>query len=113
MATIESKEAEAARAQSLFREVNERVRELVETDPSEFLCECIRRECVETIEMTLAEYERIRLVPTHFIVIPGHIDADIERVVGTTDAYQVVEKIGEGEATAVRLDPRRRASAKQ
>ncbi len=49
----------SAKNQTLFREVNERIRNLdYSVSRAEFVCECVRPECSETIEMSLAE-------PTH------------------------------------------------
>jgi SpoU rRNA methylase family enzyme len=103
----------SAKDQALFREVNERLKTLNEafeqvTRDSEFLCECANRDCMEHIVMTLPEYEKIRQVPVHFLVLPGshHIFSDIERIVEEHDGYVVVEKFGEAGAMAARLDPR-------
>jgi hypothetical protein len=72
----------AAKNQALFREVNERIRNLDYSVPrAAFVCECVRPECSETIEMSLAEYEEIRRVPNHFLVAAGkdHFFPDVER----------------------------------
>ena len=108
--------AGSAKDQALFREVNERLKTLNEafeqvTRDSEFLCECANRDCMEHVVMTLPEYEKIRQVPTHFLVLPGsdHLFLDIERVVEENDGYAVVEKFGEAGAMATKLDPRSRS----
>ena len=105
MAT-EEKQTKAARNQSLFREVNERVRtvsiDLPHVELVGFVCECANTECLETMELTLPEYEAVRLVPTHFPVRPGHVPPDVEHVVGRHDRYFVVEKFGEAGNVAVR-----------
>ena len=59
---------EAARHQTLFREVNERLRTLNEAfesvmRDSEFICECANRDCIQHLTLTLAEYEAIVDVP--------------------------------------------------
>ena len=109
MATAEKQQVEGARTQSVFREVNERIEEISAVE-SEVLCECSSRECLKTIPLTLEEYEAVRRVPTHFLVAPGHVVREIERVVEENERYVVVEKFGEGGMAATRLDPRRRAS---
>ena len=98
-----------ARIQNLFREVNERIEELGSSDSAtgEVLCECADTACVEGIALTSAEYEAVRRMPARFFVRPGHEVAAIERVVGETDRYAVVEKLGEGGTEAADLDPRR------
>ena len=99
----------AVRIQSLFRGVNERIRELSQIERPEFLCECVDGLCAESIVVPVEEYDRVRLVPTHFIVRPGHVAADLERVVATSDTFVVVEKYGIAGTAAIELDPRRRS----
>jgi hypothetical protein len=95
-----------------FRDANERVREVAEgfrdvTDRFGFICECGRVECLDQVEMTLAEYEAVRSEPTHFVLIRGHDDPSIERVVAETDRYAVVAKRpGEPARLAIEEDPR-------
>src|SRR5689334_2968206 len=90
----------AARNEELFRAVNERIEavstELPGSDPNmDFLCECDQIECVAKVTATPAEYEAVRAVPTHFIVLPEHVDVTVEHVVVVSnDRYAVVEKQG-------------------
>lgn len=103
-------QVEGARRQSLFRHVNERIEAITlaaEGSVGEILCECADLQCTEPIELAFAEYERVRLVPTQFIVKPGHELPEIERVVEENDRYLVVDKFGEAGKRAVSLDPRR------
>jgi hypothetical protein len=99
---------EGARAQHLFREVNERIVRLLDASQEavEFLCECPSRDCVATVRLTLDEYEAVRRSPTHFVVRDGHEVPEIERVVGRGAGHSVVEKRDEAGATAAELDPR-------
>ena len=61
----------------------------------------------QQVVVTLAEYERVRTAPTHFIIKEGHELEDVERVVTRTDRFVVVQK-KEGEAAIAReTDPRR------
>jgi hypothetical protein len=108
MATIHEVQAESARRQSLFRDVNDRIRALVTVDPSDYLCECVRVECVERMQVSLEAYERVRDVATWFLVKPGHVLPEVERVTETHDAYVVVEKFGLAGSIAHETDPRRR-----
>lgn len=98
------------RNESLFREVNERIADLNQSfqveGRSEFLCECSREECKEAVSISLAEYENVRRSATRFFVLPGHEDESVERVVGRTDHYVIVEKIGDAAEEADELDPR-------
>jgi hypothetical protein len=100
----------AARNQSLFREVNERIEELSRsaTMPS-FICECCDEGCDEMMALTLEEYEHVRSDANRFAVLPGHEVPAVEEVVEATDRYVVVAKLGAGGPVAVRLDPRRRS----
>ena len=102
----------AARNQSFFREVNEKVEALTRNSTStfhEFACECADTDCVEKLPLTLEEYESVRRIPTHFLVKPGHVYRDVERVVetdGNGTRFEVVEKLGEAGTIASELDPR-------
>ena len=72
-----------------------------------FVCECGRGGCVEQIRLTLQEYDRIRSEPTWFVLVEGHEDRDLERVVSEANGYIVVEKLTGGPAgLAIRDDPR-------
>ena len=109
MASTNENQVEGARDQSLFREVNERIARVGVAYDVEVLCECNNRACADPIPLTQGEYDSVRAKPTHFFVKPGHVDPEIERVIGRTDRYMIVEKIGDGAAVAERLDPRARS----
>jgi hypothetical protein len=101
----------AAHNQSLFREVNERLRDLAETfehvaETNVFACECVALDCIEQMHMSLDEYEAIRKDADQFAVLPGHVYPELENVLIETDRYVVVAKIGEGAETARKLYPR-------
>ena len=108
------REERAARNQSLFREVNERISDLNEafaeiTDVFEIACECSNIKCIETITIGREEYRAARLDPSRFVVLPGDVAAGIERVVSEHDGYVVVEKVGVAGEVAAQLaddDPR-------
>lgn len=96
----------------LFREVNERLRELGEgfslvAEQADFICECGSSSCTEQIRMTLAEYETVRADPKRFFVRPGHEMLEYEKIIEERDDYLVVEKLPGGPAgVAIRDDPR-------
>ena len=103
----------AARNESLYREVNERIEELnkrfdaaLEAGAA-WVCECADTDCTEPMEMTLGEYEELRSYPARFAVLPGHVVAGVERVVDTHANYVVVEKVGPAGLVAAELDPRK------
>src|SRR5690242_14863401 len=81
----------------LYREVNERVRDLsdefgLDAETVDFVCECAQLECSERIPMTVAEYRHIRSDAAQFAVRPGHEVPDIEYVLEEHDAYYVIRK---------------------
>ena len=105
-----SREERLAKNESLFREVNERIAEaakrtLVLPD-AEFLCECGRRDCLDRVVVPLDEYEAIRSHPDRFLLVVGHDQPEVDRVLDAGDAYVVVEKVGDARAVAEQLDPR-------
>src|SRR5215212_10635805 len=108
----------AGQNQSLFREVNERLRDVNETfdataHVTEFVCECANPECFERVTLTLADYERIRAEATHFFVVAEreHVFPDVERIIDERDGFFVVEKVGEAGTEATKHDPRSRDAA--
>jgi hypothetical protein len=109
-APIEEIQVRAAQNQALFREINERLRDLtVELEEDGvWTCECADITCITPIELTLAEYETIRAVPARFAVAGDdrHVVPEAERVVDRNDRYWVVEKIDVAGRLAVELDPR-------
>ena len=101
----------AAKNEALFRNVNEKIEAISQDVPTndatmQFLCECDALACHEKVNATRAEYESVRAVPTHFIVISHHVDHRVEHVVGTTDRFVVVEKEGAAARRAEANDPR-------
>ena len=101
-----------AKNEALFRDINERVRQIDEahgipTDELwDFLCECGSAECLERVSMTVAEYERVRAAPVQFALVPGHEIPEVERVVDETRRFTVVEKHPEEQQVALETDPR-------
>jgi hypothetical protein len=100
----------AARNQSLWREINERVRTVAETSGNmEFLCECADLECTQTIKLSVGEYEFIRSSPVRFPVALGHVFAEVEDVVEENERYAIVQKKGVAAEVVAKLDPRLRS----
>jgi hypothetical protein len=98
-----------ARNHALWREVNERIKAVAETSSNvEFLCECGRLDCAATIELSMAEYERIRASSVRFPIAPGHEIPEIEVVLETNDRYAVVEKLGDAARVVAERDRRSR-----
>ena len=104
-----SREERVGKNEALFREVNERIREI--TMPSdgdaEFLCECGDDSCTRPIRLTIEEYEQVRADPRHFAIVPGHEIVEVERVISQNERFAVVEKLaGEPTELAGETDPR-------
>ena len=111
--TEQMREARAARTQSLFRDVNERVKEVNagfgEVLPlGDWMCECADDECTERVELSQPEYEALRANPRRFFVAPSgdHVFEDVEDVVERSDRFWVVEKRGMAGDLAAKVDPR-------
>lgn len=110
----------AAKNQSLYRSVNEEISQLnvalseaaPDTEPiGEWICECADPACTERIEATRGEYETVRASGRTFIVRPGHIYPEIERVTAENERFMVVEKFDKSGRIAEALDPRSGAEA--
>jgi hypothetical protein len=96
------------RNEALFRDVNERIKDVSEADGEmEILCECGDTECTTTLRITPGEYEGLRADPTRFAAAHGHEAPDVGQVIYSNDRYSVVEKIGEATRIARETDPRR------
>jgi hypothetical protein len=96
-----------ARNEAIFREVNERVADAMDSEArmTNFLCECGNLDCVEEISLTDAEYVKVRSNPATFAVAPGHVIEDVETVIEETDRFQIVEKHPREAAIAEATDP--------
>jgi hypothetical protein len=104
-------EIAAARTEAIFREVNEAIAktaESFEAHEAVFLCECADPDCARRLTASLATYERVRSDGTHFLLVAGHAQPSVERVIRHGKGYEVVEKFGKTLARNVRrLNPRR------
>jgi hypothetical protein len=108
---MDARQERLARNEALFREVNERVREIAAVHGEddhvyEFYCECSNGDCTFQVRATLAEYEAVREHPARFMIAPSHSLPEIERVVEQTEHRWVVEKHGEPAELVEELDPR-------
>ncbi len=101
----------AARNEEVFRSVNERIEEGAEqhgvSGSLPFHCECSRTSCFETIELPHDHYASIVRERYRFVVLPGHEEPEIERVIETRGDFLVVEKIGEAREQLDRDHPQR------
>lgn len=105
----ERQEKRLAMNEALFRDVNERIREISDNFEQrgatyDFLCECSDPACSERVVLTRAEYEDVRSEPTRFVVAKGHAIPEIESIVRHAKDHVIVEKEGAAADVAVRLD---------
>ena len=112
---MKSSEIRIAHTEALFRDVNERIAESADrfdADTAEFVCECADPECAERIPAALEQYEMVRADGTHFLVVPGHEDTRVERVIERPHGrLAVIKKFNKVIARTVRnLDPRAEAA---
>ena len=104
------REIRAARNESLFRSLNERL-DLVrqsdsEEERSDYFCECALPGCANMVTLSPREYEHVRMAGDRFLVMPEHVARDIEKVLEEHSTYWIVEKLGAGSLVAEALDPR-------
>jgi hypothetical protein len=104
-----AQEERLAMNEALFRDVNERIREISATfgqreETYDFLCECSDPACRERVVLTPAQYEAVRSDSTRFVVAKGHVLPEIESVVNRAKDHVVVEKEGAAAAVAIHLD---------
>lgn len=101
---MKARDERIARNEALLREVNERIRDvgerlqvLPDNGELDFLCECGQPACETVIHMPATDYQRVRADNDRFVVVPGHEDAKIERVVERHERFLVVDKRPEAE----------------
>jgi hypothetical protein len=91
----------------VFRNINEWIEDLTRDGMIDVVCECDDITCGEQFPISVAAYERVRSEGTLFLVLPGHDDNSIERVVERADGYWVVRKDpGPPADLALATDPR-------
>jgi hypothetical protein len=102
----------AARNEELVREVNRQLEEQAERHGSSpmtaFNCECAQTLCLETIELDAQVYETVLAERYRFLVVPEHVQPEVEQVVEEHDEFVVVEKIGEAREQIDRDHPQHR-----
>jgi hypothetical protein len=106
----EDSEQRIAGNEAVFRRVNETIEHgkapLEAGTLLAFRCECARLGCNDLVELTVADYERVRAHPRRFLLAIGHESSEIETVVDTHPGYEVVEKREEAAHEAEETDPR-------
>jgi hypothetical protein len=106
----ESREERLAKNEATFRTLNENIQSIAIAlggdDPFEFICECATIGCFERISLSLKDYEQVRDDGARFLVVAGHEDMELERVIAVHGEYVVVEKDGIAGLVAHETDPR-------
>src|SRR5580765_99269 len=109
----DSADAEKAKTESLFREVNERIHEVNSQResldlPDDLICECAKADCMERVTLNAVEYRGLRTRSTWFVIAPSeeHFFPEVERIVAKNGHYWVVEKHDGAARIAEELDPR-------
>jgi len=109
-----------AENEARFRTANEKIeaaRLRLDADPITvpFVCECGRIECLQTVRLTIAEYESVRSDGTCFVCVPGHeiTVGGVGRVVEDTRSYVVVQKTGVAGEVAEQHNPRAEEETEQ
>jgi hypothetical protein len=94
-------EVRRAENETIFRETNESIRDVVAGAPAvlpvvPFICECSDAGCRELVPMTLSDYARARETPRRFLVAPPHLDrtGNESQVVYTAERFLIIEKGG-------------------
>jgi hypothetical protein len=88
----------AEKNEQAHKEHNERRAKLEEEagypqdDRVPFVCECDDPSCAHAVVMRLDEYEQAVEPPDQFVVLPGHEDRAVERIVERDDGYIIVSK---------------------
>ena len=80
---------------ALFREVNERMRDIhdgfgVKVDVYALLCECGRDGCISRVEVPVSVYEELRLEDNAYVVVAGHEPADGAHSNDEAATYRIV-----------------------
>ena len=98
------------RNEATFRRINEDIDRGRDAEDDAtlvgFVCECGKSDCARLIELTPAEYDRVRSDPCGFAIVNGHEIPAVESVVERNERYAVVRKLAASGAVAEETDPR-------
>jgi hypothetical protein len=71
-----------------------------------YFCECADNRCREQVSLAPEEYEAVRADSRRFVIAPGHVYPEAERVVEEHGDYAVVEKFEKVAHVVESTDPR-------
>lgn len=108
---MNSKQLGMAETEAMFREVNEAIEDVARTHGDDhhvygFLCECGDPNCVDMIDMSMRNYERLRQNGSRFAIVEGHDTPSIETIVAKNVDFSTVEMFGEASDLAEACNPR-------
>jgi hypothetical protein len=91
-----------AQNNAIFREANEKIEVAAEgfgfdrAQVAPFICECSDPRCTTIVQLTLAEYDRVRSNGRWFVHAPGHETsvAGAVELVELNPGWALVEKVG-------------------
>ena len=91
------RQTRAAQNELVFRAVNEQIVKMTDRFRAELadidiVCECANTACVGTIRIHTDEFSRVEREDGTFLVLPGHEDESVEKVVERREGYSVVSK---------------------
>ncbi|HEY0387980.1 MAG TPA: hypothetical protein VGC71_06045 [Gaiellales bacterium] len=90
-----SREQRVVKNEVEFRAYNERREQFergVSAEPLPFVCECGDESCIRALHATGEAWERVHGREDQFIVLPGHVFPEYERVVEREEGHWVVQK---------------------
>jgi hypothetical protein len=110
LSSVGFREERVARNEVAAREINEAIEQADTRSAYSFihvLCECGLGDCERVLAITRPVYERVRIDPHQFVILPSHLISEVEDVVQEGDGFLIVAKRGgTPEDVAVRTDPR-------
>ena len=97
MTETTDREARAAQNELVFRAVNEQIVKMTDRfreqlSDIDIVCECANRNCVGTIRIHADEFAKVERADGTFLVLPGHEDESVERVIERSESYVTVWK---------------------
>ncbi len=85
--------------EELFQKANEiledRFRKAGVRETAQFICECTDVTCMRNVEVALETFTGVRERRDRYVIVNGHQDDAIERVVERRDSFIIVEKMGD------------------
>jgi hypothetical protein len=103
---VDDRETRVAKNEATFRATNREIERVAESvgeqadDTIDVICECGQPTCEELLPLTISEYDAIHQQRDRFVVAPGHVDEQIERVVTSGNRFVVVDKFGAAQDVA-------------